>query len=165
MARKLDIFRVLRAANLRQFRFYQGLNDEEKKEFILKIVLQFASTISSDMVAQEDHLIRVNERLNLYGDLMWKYPDLSYAMLASCGRGKVTKAVHMKAASPTVQDTVLLDFLAIHWPGINQDEAHILLSQMDKKAFDDLLQGTGLDAEREKKIAAAFKKRQATPNR
>jgi len=161
MARKLDIGRVLRAADQRDFTFYQRLRDDEKKEFVYSLVLRFCSSIAAPQKVSEDYLLRLNERVNQHGDTLWRHPDLVFAMLASCGDGKLRKHEYSKAGSATSRDRTLADFLCLHWPGTNDQEHEIILAQMDKAAFTQLLRESGLDAETEKKIAAAYAKSQS----
>jgi hypothetical protein len=109
--------------------------------------------------------MRFNKRFNLHGELMWQHPDLAYAMLASCGRGRALPHQYVKPPAKTVEETTLLDFLSIHWPGINQDEAKLLIRQMDKTEFTELLMSSGLEPDQEKKIAAAYAKSESNPSR
>ena len=158
MARNLDLPKLISAADRRDFSAYTRLSNIEKKEFVYGVVLQWVNTITGSQLDNELYLRRVNDRMNQYGDLLWKHPDLAYALLASCGSGRALKHVYTKGIARTAQDTTLIDFLAIHWPGLNQDEANIILSKMDKAAFMQLLRETGLESEQEKKIVAAYGK-------
>lgn len=159
MARNLHLPDLLTATDQRRFAYYDRLSDAAKKEFVYSIVMRWANSISGPQA--EEYLIKYNKRVNLYGDLLWKHPDLAFALMASCGSGRTLKHQYTKPVKKTVEDTTLIDFLALYWPGINQDEADLLLSQMDKKSFTELLQGSGRSPDDEKKIAAAYGKRES----
>jgi hypothetical protein len=165
MTRKLDIRPTLKAADERRFTYFDRLKDDEKKDFIYSIVLSWANTLDAHRDAAEEYLMRFNERFNLHGDLMWKHPDLAFAMLASCGRGRALNHRYVKPPAKTVEETTLLDFLSMHWRGINQDEAKLLIRQMDKADFTELLMFSGLEPDQEKKIAAAYAKSESNPSR
>jgi hypothetical protein len=158
MTRNLDMPSVLVAADKRHFTYYNRLSEAAQKEFIYTIAMRWAQGLRGKLDDKEKYLIKFNDRVNQYGDMMWQNPDLTFAMMASCGSGRSLQHEYVKAPKKASSDEVLIDFLAIHYPGLNQDEANILISQMDKTAFTQLLKGTGLETEQEKKIAAAYAK-------
>lgn len=153
MARNLDMRALLSAIDRRDFSFYETLQPEARKEFVYSVIMRWAHEVS------DAYILRFNERVNQFGDLMWKHPDLAYVMMASCGNGRTQRHNYIAAPKKEKEDTTLLDFIAIDWPGINQIEADILLSQLDKNSFADLVYGSILSMDDQKKVIAAYGKK------
>ncbi len=154
MSRKLDMQALLRAMDRRDFGFFDRLDDDAKKEFVYSVIMRWAHDTGSTA-----YLELFNERVNQFGDLMWKYPDLAFAMMASCGSGRIARHNYSAAPKSLKEDRTLLDFLEVDWPGINQEEADILLSQMDKATFTDLVRSSTVHPNDQKKVLDAYGKK------
>jgi len=81
--RKLDIFRVLNAANTRKQDFYSSLTDEEKKGFAPSVIMRWMSGTSSPL-----QVYLINETVNPYAFSLYKHPDLLWKLMTVANIGK-----------------------------------------------------------------------------
>lgn len=81
--RKLDIFRVLGAADAKNAKFYAQLSDDERKEFQPFVVARWMSGTSN--TAQ---VMMINEFLNPYLFTLTGHKELLWQLLTICNAGK-----------------------------------------------------------------------------
>lgn len=159
MTRQLDMRELASAVDRRDFNFLDRQTEAAKKEFVYSVAMRWLHEIRGNTQFADDYIVRFNERVNQYGDLIWAHPDLAFRLMASCGTGRVQAHEYRAPPKSATKTDVIRDFLSLEWQGINDDEAEILLSQMDKKTFDLLLKESTLDPDEQKKVSAAYAKR------
>lgn len=92
--RKLDIFKVLNAANARKHEFYAQLTDEEKKGFAPSVVARWMTGTSDAR-----QVFFINEFLNPYLFSLYKHPQLLWQLMTVCNSGKNQRYVWNKLPS------------------------------------------------------------------
>jgi hypothetical protein len=92
--RKLDIFRVLGAADKKQADFYAKLTPEERKEFQPFLVTRWLSGTSSPVQVQ-----LLNEFVNPYAFSLTNHKQLLWQLLTICTTGKSQRYVWNKLPS------------------------------------------------------------------
>lgn len=81
--RKLDIFRVLKAANKKDGAFYSALNDEEKKAYVPSVTARWMSGCTDAR-----QVMLINEFVNPYTFSLYKHPQLLWQLLTAANSGK-----------------------------------------------------------------------------
>lgn len=81
--RKLDIFRVLAAADAKNAKFYSQLTEDERKEFQPFVVARWMSGTSNT-----GQLLMINEFLNPYLFTLTGHKELLWQLLTICNAGK-----------------------------------------------------------------------------
>lgn len=89
--RKLDIFRVLGAADKKQADFYAKLTPEERKEFQPFLVARWMSGTSAPV-----QLCLLNEFVNPYAFSLTNHKQLLWQLLTICSTGKSQRYVWNK---------------------------------------------------------------------
>lgn len=92
--RKLDIFKVLNAANARNGEFYAQLSDEERKGFAPSVVTRWMTGTND---ARQVYF--TNEFLNPYVFSLYKHPQLLWQLLTVCNSGRSQRYVWNKLPS------------------------------------------------------------------
>lgn len=85
MAFKVDIFRVLRAIDERDFAFYDTLTEEEKASLPMVVILRWFSATTKH---SEYHVLAANDVVNRHFWDLSSHPKLQYLLMAACGAGK-----------------------------------------------------------------------------
>lgn len=81
--RKLDIFKVLNAANSRKSEFYDQLTDEEKKGYAPSVVARWMTGTTDAR-----QVFFTNEFLNPYLFSLYKHPQLLWQLTTVCNSGR-----------------------------------------------------------------------------
>ena len=92
LAPKLDIFKVLGAANKKDRTFYENLTPEEQKAFIPLITMRWMSCV--DQAAQVE---RTNQCVNPYIFSIHRHPLLLWQLLTIANTGVYQRASWIKA--------------------------------------------------------------------
>lgn len=158
MAFKLDLGKVLSAIDMRRFNFFQTLTPEEIKAFAPPVVLRWCSIAAGADAGNA--LIRTNENANVD---FWKisaHPELQFMLIASTGnKSRQYRDGWLGMAKSGPRTDVLSSFITDLVPGANDAEVDIILGTMDKPAFVNFVESSGiLDADA-KPIIAAFDRR------
>jgi hypothetical protein len=85
-ARKLDIFRVLKQADVKNVKFYNSLEDDERKAFQPFLVIRWLSGTYS---AQQIYFL--NEIVNHLAFSLTKHNQLLWQLLTICTSGKIQR--------------------------------------------------------------------------
>ena len=89
---KLDIFRVLKAANNKDAAFFSSLTETEKKAFLPVIVSRWMTGTTNMR-----QLIFINEFVNPYTFSLYKHPELLWKLLVVASSGTNQKYTWIKA--------------------------------------------------------------------
>lgn len=92
--RKLDIFRVLGAADSKSADFYDELSDEEKKAYVPLVTARWMSGTND-----ERQIMMINEFLNPYLFSLYKHPHLLWKLTVACNSGRKQRYVWNKLPS------------------------------------------------------------------
>jgi len=107
---KLDIFRVLNAANAKNVNFFRNLTEEEQKAFVPFLVARWMSGTND---ARQVYFI--NELMNSFTFSLQQHKELLWYLLVICNSGKSQKYVWNKTAtrgtmSMPVATKVVMDY-------------------------------------------------------
>lgn len=150
--RKLDIFRVLKQADLKNVDFYEKLTDEERKGFFPPVVLRWMSGTYSAR-----QIVFLNELANPMVFSLYKHPQLIWQLLTLCTSGKPQRYIWNKLpAKLNVSRPVSTKVVAQYYGYSLRDAAEALLCLTGNDVLDiaDML---GLQAEEQAKIRKEYK--------
>ena len=87
--RELDLTRVLKAIDQKNYNFYNSLTDKEKKEFSAFVMMRFISNSNGSRDIQEWFVEMTNESVNKDHWSVSKHPDLMWKLCSKIGRAHV----------------------------------------------------------------------------
>lgn len=158
---KLDIFRVLDAADLRKRDFYSGLTEEEKREFKSPLVaMRWLSSVASNPLVTMHYVQMTNELVNVDFMALQQQPELQWMLMSRVGAGTTMrhKWINMpKRGRATKIHSVIEQW----WPHANELEIEILLNQFTKETFTEFVQSTGMTDKDANELVADFERMNA----
>ena len=151
MAAKLDIKRELKAVDSKDYKFYAGLTDEEKKAFSPFVLMRYTSNVQGqDKDIQEWFIETTNERVNKnHWDLSKHHKELLWMLFASVGAGIPCYHPYLAAGKKTKTNKIE-KLLAEIYLARKLDEIKLQASMMSKKDCDELFDKMGFDAKQRK---------------
>jgi hypothetical protein len=146
----LDIKRELKAVDLKNYDFYDGLTDAEKKEFSPFILMRYTASVQGDREVQEHFLEATNEFVNKDHWLLSKnHKALLWKMFAVCGVG--FPAYHPYLAAGKKQKAQKIEkLLAELYPAKKMADIKLLASLMTKEDKTELFDKMGFDKKQRK---------------
>lgn len=124
--RKLDIFQeVLPGIDRRNMDFWNGITDEQKKEFSPWLIQRWAASAEGSPGVQEYFIQAVNERSNINMKELKDHPELQWKLLASCGIKKTYRRSWIGAAKGIKKDRVT-EFIAELYPSAGEQEIELM---------------------------------------
>jgi hypothetical protein len=147
----LDIKRELESVDLRNYDFYNGLTDEEKKAFSPFVLMRYTSNAETrDRDIQEWYIERCNEFVNKnHWDLGKEHPGLMWKLHAATGTG--SKFYHQYLPSGKREKTDKFETLLAELnPAMKIKEVKLLASLMNEDDKKELLDGMGFDKKQRK---------------
>lgn len=150
MAALLDIKRVLKAVDTREYKFYENLTDAEKKEFSPFILMRFVSNVQGDKDLQEWFIETTNEYVNKHHwQLSKDHKELLWKLFAGIGVGQVM--FHQYLAAGTKEKTNKIEkLLAEIYPARKLADIKLLASMMTKQDKEELFEKMGFDKKQRK---------------
>lgn len=150
MAAKLDIKRELNAVDQRNYDFYNGLTDEEKKAFSPYILMRYTSNVQGDSDLQEWFVEMTNELVNKnHWDLSKNHKDLLWKLFAATGVG--TNCYHPYLAAGKKEKVNKIEKLLCDlYPARKISDIKLLASMMDKADREELFDKMGFDKKQRK---------------
>lgn len=150
MAAKLDIKRELNAVDLKNYNFYDGLTDEEKKAFAPFILMRYTSNVQGDRDIQEWFLEMTNEMVNKHHWTLSKgHKALLWKLFAATGAGVSCYHPYIAAGKKEKIDKIEKLLAELH-PAKKIDEIKLLASMMDDADKKELFDKMGFDAKQRK---------------
>lgn len=150
MAAKLDIKRELEAVDLKKYKFYENLTDEERKAFSPYILMRYTSNVQGDKDIQEWFLEMTNETVNKHHWTLSKnHKGLLWKLFAASGAG--VKCYHPYLAAGKKEKAVKIEKLlcTLH-PAMKLSDIKNMAAMMDKKDIDELFDKLGFDKKQRK---------------
>jgi hypothetical protein len=125
---KLDIWKVLEAADQCNINFMNSLTEEEKKALFPVVIMRWMSAVSNQSGMSEHYITTVNELVNVQLHDIAKHPELQWKLLALCGVG--LKQRHNWIPLNRTNLTSKLDNLVLQvFPHLNELELDIVKSK------------------------------------
>jgi hypothetical protein len=155
---KLDLYgAVLPALDNHDLKFFEGLDEEQRKGFSPPVVQRTMATVHNGSLS-EYHIWIVNERANRNFHDLWKHPELQYLLLASCGSGRRQRHAWVNMTRTTHKSDKISTFLQQFWPAANDFELGIIQSKFTDETFYEFVRSSGSTPEEEKEVLDAYDK-------
>lgn len=166
--KKLDLFGgLLPAMDTQNVEFYEGLEDDAKKEFAPLIAMRYMSVASGkqsgygknaklvDDEATIHHILATNALVNVGFWELSKFPDLQYKLLAYCGTG--TKKKHKWVAN-SPKGSRAAEIISDLFPTAKDDELELLVQLNTFDDFVEIAKMQGLQDDELKAFKTKLKK-------
>jgi hypothetical protein len=155
--RKLDIFKLLAASDKNDGEWFSKQPQDAQKEFAAPVVLRWGATVN-DGLASVFTLLLVNERVNVHLYDLYKHPELTYRLLASCGTGESQRHQWIPPHKKKGASNKAYDLLAKHNLDANSGELELLMSLHTKESFSKFVDECGIPTAEAKEIIKAYVK-------
>lgn len=162
---KLDLFRLLKALDCRDFKFYSTLSEEEKKGFAGIVAMRWMSSAPySNQDDCEYHISAVNLIANnhFWNPEIKNHTELQYLLLACCGTGsdkrpqrapKWSKTKHEWIKGPSKKkDNKIIQMLKEYYPTANREELEMFFQINDIDDFINIAEILGYQDDQIKEI-------------
>ena len=146
--RALDLTRVLSAIDQKNYDFYKGLTDKEKKEFSAFVMMRFISNTNSNGDIQEWFVEMTNEFVNKnYWDIS-KHTDLTWKLCSAVGIG--SKLFHQYLPLKKIEFDRFETLLGERYPSMKAEDIKLLASMMTADDREEMFDNMGFDKEQRK---------------
>lgn len=146
--RALELPRVLKAIDQKNYNFYNSLTDQEKKEFNAFVMMRFISNSNGGQDIEEWFVEMTNECVNKnYWDIS-KHTDLTWKLCAAVGIGNTM--FHQYLATKRAELDKFEKLLGEIYPAMKIDDIKMLAGMMDKKDREELFDNMGFDKKQRK---------------
>jgi len=154
MSNKLDIINEMAQLDLRNRKFYDELNDEERKKFSTYLMLRWGSVVNGIPELQQYYLQAMNERVNKRFFDINKHPKLQWLLLTTVSPN-MGKHRHewMAYSGKTAKNKRAQKMLELY-PHIKTDEAELLAAKIADEQYKNMLVERGYS---DKEIKEALK--------
>jgi hypothetical protein len=154
MSNKLDIINEMAQLDLRNRKFYDELNDEERKKFSTYLMLRWGSVVNGIPELQQYYLQAMNERVNKRFFDINKHPKLQWLLLTTVSPN-MGKHRHewMAYSGKTAKNKRAQKMLELY-PHIKTDEAELLADKITDQQYKGMLVERGYS---DKEIKEAMK--------
>jgi hypothetical protein len=141
--RELDLTRVIKAIDLKNYDFYKNLSEKEQKEFAAFVMMRFISNSSGDRDIQEWFVEMTNEFVNKNFWSISKHTDLTWKLCAAVGTGIPT--FHQYLPAKKIELDKFETLLGELYPAMKLDDIKMLASMMDDDDREELFDKMGFD--------------------
>lgn len=155
---KLDVFKTLKALDMKKRDYYDKLSDEEKKGFAPFVLVRWASTVNGKIDGVEEWWVRAtNENfnknlLNLNSEST-KHPKLQWLMATTASPGMgATRHEWIGYKKKGKSNTKIKKFLVEQFPSLKEDEAALLMTLITNKEIRQYAKDLGYDDGQIKKL-------------
>lgn len=150
MATKLDIKRVLAAADNKQYSFYHDLTESERKAFSPYVLLRYMSNTDGDQQIQEWFLEKTHEYTNKHmWDLTKNHSELLWCLYAAVGAGIPSRHQYIASSARSKSDK-FTNLLAELNPSMKITDVELAAKLMSKQQRVDLFDQLGFDSKQRK---------------
>lgn len=150
MATKLDIKRVLTAADRKQYSFYNDLTEAERKAFSPYVLLRYMSNIDGDQQLQEWFVEKTHEYTNKHmWDLTKNHAELLWCLYAAVGAGIPSRHQYLASSTRSKSDK-FIKLLADLNPSMKITDLELAASLMNAQQRADLFEQLGFDSKQRK---------------
>jgi hypothetical protein len=151
---KLSINNEMAQLDTKNRKFYDELNEEERKKFATYLMLRYAASVEGGPDIQEWYLRVTNERVNANFFDLGKHPKLQW-LLCTTVSPDMGRQRHYWQASKKKEgsNSKALKFLTKLYPHLRTDELELLAELNDTKELKDLAKTMGMsDSEIKKEL-------------
>jgi hypothetical protein len=127
MTDKLNITNEMRAFDNKDRKFYNDLNDEERKKFSTYLMIRWGSSVQGSTELQQYYLLSCNENLNKHFFDLAKYPELQWLSATTVSPGMGTfRHDWIKQKKRESSNNKTIKFLRQFRPDLKEDELELL---------------------------------------
>lgn len=153
----LNVFDVLRNADLQNFDWFSGLSEAEQKEFVPYVVMRWLSNVENSNY-KAYYLQMVNEYVNVDFSRIAKHPELIWLLMCVCGSGSSQRHVYLASKKSKKKETDLVeDFIYTHNPSINEMELSMIKQRLTVERLKELAEDAGYTDDEIKNLLTSFK--------
>ena len=146
----LDLKKILKSIDLKDYNFYDKLTPEEQKELSPFVLMRFVSNAQGDIDVQEHFLEMTNELLNKNHWLLSKdHKPLLAKLFAACGVGVVAFHPYLAAGKKGKADKIE-KLLCELYPARKLSDIKLWASLMTKQDKEELFDKMGFDKKQRK---------------
>lgn len=151
MAKKYTIVldSMLTAMDVCDGKFYERLDETQKKEFSAWLAMRWASSVSGCMKS----LLLVNDRVNVNFSSLVGHPELQWRLLASCGIGIKQRHVFIPPPKKKKKNK-LLEVMGELYPMLGNGELEVFVAINSKEDIKNMLGDHGFDNKEIRRIMA-----------
>lgn len=154
---RLDIFEVLKQADLSNVNWYSQLSTEDKAKFQPLVVMKWFSGLNDNTSDKNYYIQIVNQLVNVNFWDLTKHPELQWKLMAACGLGKVQR--HQWVNLPKRQSmTKLGTMISEYYPDANNQEIDLILSKFTTESFNEFIRNYGIQESEERELKSEFDK-------
>lgn len=127
-AERLDIFKVLKAADIKDREFYVNLNDDEKKQLQPFLTMRWLSGTSN-----KQQVFLINQVLNKFVFSLYQHKELLWKLITICTSGKSQRYIWNKIETKSVEHPISIQIIQEYFGYNNKDavESFNLLEPID----------------------------------
>lgn len=147
--RELDLGRVLKSIDQKNYNFYNSLSETEKKEFNAYVMMRFISNSNNnDADIQEWFVEMTNEFLNKNYWNISKHIDLTWKLCCATGIG--TPMFHQYLSTKKIELDKFENLLGNLYPSMKLDDIKMMARIMDDNDREELFDKMGFDQKQRK---------------
>lgn len=154
-SKKLDLSTVLNGIDRKNFNFYDGLSDEDKKLYQPFVLLRFLSSCSNN-IYHEYSVQVINNLINKDFWVLTKHPELVHQLFCICSTGE--KQNHRWIAPKTKKTIKWLEILGKK--EVSKDELILLYKNTTSDMIYDKCLDLGLTVKEAKEYVKDYQKNQ-----
>jgi hypothetical protein len=150
----LDLKMVMRAADGKDYDFYDKLSDEDKKAFSPYLTLRWMASVGGSADAQAYYLISTNENVNKNFWDISKHHKLAWLSIAAAAPGIGSQQHYWVNQKKTPSKNKLRGYVASLFPAMKEDEISLFMETNSEQDIAEWLTQFGMDP---KEIKALLK--------
>lgn len=156
--RKIPIWEVQNKIDIRDFKYYDNLSNDEKKQVSFYPLLRMIYDVRGSKELELYYIQIVNTIVNEDFWKLSKHPELQWKLLASCGIGFKQKHGWIPQGKKKSKSPKLDELLYEINPLMNEEEVNIVKSKLTKEKITELTRGRGISDKDGKIYQEEFKK-------
>ena len=142
---KLSINNEMAQLDTKNRKFYDELNEEERKKFSTYLMLRYAASVEGGPDIQEWYLRVTNERVNANFFDLGKHPKLQWLLCTTVSPGMGRQRHYWQASKKKEgSNSKALKFLTKLYPYLRTDELELLAELNDTKELKALAKTMGM---------------------
>ena len=147
MSDKLSINNEMRVLDTKHRKFYDELNEEERKKFSPYIIMRYAASVEGSADFQEWYLRSTNERVNLnfFEVSTSKHKELQWLLCTTVSPNMGTQKHYWIAPKKSESNNANTKILKQLFPHLKSDELELLAQLNDAKEIKELARSHGWD--------------------
>lgn len=155
---KLDMFEVIRQAEMKNYDYFSKLSDDQKKEFSPWLAMRFMSA-SMDGYDAISTLLMTDFALNQDFSVVSKDKELFYRLMCVVGEGSSKKHFMVKPPKKRIENPLVFELFKDFFNETMEEIEiinYIKINELDKFDIEDFAYSLGWDDDRTKEVKKSF---------